>query len=317
LNVQELFNHMQFRKDSLSCYLETIRIAAASANRFEYAPPWKIRVAEGSPVIYLVISGACSLRVARNKTLQLQPGDIAVLVHGKAHALECKGMFGPATTCKGSDEAHETTVLLRLNFAWDGDEIQPLLPELPGVMHVKNESWGFIPWITNTLQLAHPPSEGTDTAIRDIVRRIVHLFLVQGIRSHAIGAKAGHSRMLDAIVYGQIGPALYLLHTQPQAPWSLPSLAKRCGMCRSAFAREFKHAIGQSPMAYLADRRMHRACDLLVQGAYRIKEIALKSGYQSLPAFSSAFRKWAGVAPISYRKTQLLQENAESAVNNM
>jgi AraC-like DNA-binding protein len=312
LEVLELFDFAQFRKDALSCYLETIQVADAAAKKSEFKSPWKSRAAQGSPAIYMVVSGSCLLKVGRKCKILMGAGDLAVLCHNKAHTLENIGRPVPFSKDKTLNPCEEATVMISLRFTWDGNGIAPLLPELPDAIHVKHEGGQLTHWIMNTLQLVNQQPLGENSGERDILRRIAHFFLIQGIRAQVAAMKPGNSRMLRAIVHGRIGPALYLLHTKPELQWSLPSLAKKCGICRSAFAREFRQAIGQPPMAYLTDRRMHRACELLGQGVMRIKEIALRSGYQSLPAFSSAFRKWAGVSAIDYRRSRLKKPGKEA-----
>lgn len=315
MDVQELFNCTRFQKDTLSCYLETIHVADTIAQKTEFTPPWKIRVPQGAPALYMVVHGTCSLQVKGGRKTHLHAGDLAILFQGKVHTLE--NGTNVKMSARGSlvNESGEPVVLINLRFNWDGDEIAPLLPQLPEVIHVRNEDGCLAPWIMNTLRLVSQQHLQDDSGTQDILNRITHFSVVQGIRAHIAGTDAGRSQMLEAIVHGQIGAALYFLHLQPEEPWTLMSLARKCGMCRSAFAREFKQAIGQSPMVYLTDQRMRRACHLLGQGILRIKEIALRSGYQSLPAFSSAFRKWASVTAVSYRKSRMPHSGKDPNTN--
>ncbi len=305
--MEKLFAFNQVKNDPLSGYLETIRVADAVVRKLEFVSPWEIRVAPGTPAIYMIVNGSCALRMEQGRPILLSGGDLAILIHGTTHALENQSQDNSVA---GSDHS-DTSTLISIHFSWHGGQIEPLLSELPQAIRIQSQGGPLVSWIMNTLQLVNQTDLPQNAPIGDILNRVAHFFLVQGIRSHIAAGEPGGCQALRTIVQGRIGPALFLIHTQPEAAWSLQSLARRCGMCRSAFAREFKCAVGQPPMAYLSERRMHRACELLIQGIYRIKEIALRSGYQSLPAFSSAFGKWAGATPVNYRRRQTLLKERE------
>jgi AraC-like DNA-binding protein len=74
------------------------------------------------------------------------------------------------------------------------------------------------------------------------------------------------------------------------------------GLSRSQFAERFAAVVGRPPLAYLADWRMHRGRALLRGGGLRVGEVARRVGYGSEAAFSTAFRRAAGVAPGAYRR---------------
>jgi AraC-like DNA-binding protein len=46
---------------------------------------------------------------------------------------------------------------------------------------------------------------------------------------------------------------------------------------------------------------MGRAAELLRESQRRITEIAHDVGYESVPSFNKAFRKWQGDSPTAYR----------------
>jgi AraC-like DNA-binding protein len=79
-------------------------------------------------------------------------------------------------------------------------------------------------------------------------------------------------------------------------------LARRVCLSRSVFASRFKNLLSTSPMQYLMERRMQKACELLAEGQYGIKQIASQVGYASKAAFSNAFKRWSGQSPQVYRR---------------
>jgi AraC-like DNA-binding protein len=115
----------------------------------------------------------------------------------------------------------------------------------------------------------------------------------------------GQADMDAALMDPDIGPALRLIHAQPELPWTVALLADRVCMSRSVFADRFKSMVSLSPIRYLLECRMRKACALLMEERYSIKQIAGMVGYASEAAFNSAFKRWNGVAPGRFRRDAL------------
>jgi AraC family transcriptional regulator len=87
-------------------------------------------------------------------------------------------------------------------------------------------------------------------------------------------------------------------------PIRLRELAAIAGVSARHFERAFRQSTGSSPHAYVMDRRLHRARDLLIsQLELPIEQIALRLGFSSSSHFSSAFRRETGLTPTDFRKT--------------
>ncbi|MFD8768732.1 helix-turn-helix transcriptional regulator [Microbacterium oxydans] len=71
---------------------------------------------------------------------------------------------------------------------------------------------------------------------------------------------------------------------------------------RSAFAHRFTAVVGQSPAAYVAERRMLAASKLLETTAMAVGAVAHAVGFESEAAFSRAFRRRFGRSPLAWRK---------------
>jgi AraC family transcriptional regulator len=84
----------------------------------------------------------------------------------------------------------------------------------------------------------------------------------------------------------------------------LRELAALAGVGARHFERAFRQSTGYSPHAYVMNRRLHRARDLLInQPELPIDQIALRLGFSSSSHFSSAFRRQTGLTPTDFRKT--------------
>ena len=87
-------------------------------------------------------------------------------------------------------------------------------------------------------------------------------------------------------------------------PIKLRELAALAGISARHFERAFRQSTGSSPHAYVMDRRLHRARDLLIDRPdLPIEQIALRLGFSSSSHFSSAFRRQTGLTPTDFRKT--------------
>ena len=87
-------------------------------------------------------------------------------------------------------------------------------------------------------------------------------------------------------------------------PIKLRDLAALIGISARHFERAFRESTGSSPHAYVMDRRLKRARDLLInRPELPIEQIALQLGFSSSSHFSSAFRRQTRLTPRDFRKT--------------
>ena len=78
------------------------------------------------------------------------------------------------------------------------------------------------------------------------------------------------------------------------------ALARRFGMSPRSFARRFKQATGEPPLAYLHGLRVEAAKHLLERSARaRCREIAAAVGYEDVAFFRALFRRRTGARPPS------------------
>jgi AraC-like DNA-binding protein len=123
-------------------------------------------------------------------------------------------------------------------------------------------------------------------------------------------------RLLDAII-GPLSPnehAMVLLaHAQRLAPvltyinehlsrrTTRAMLARQAGLSSSQFHALFLEVMKKSPMAYLTERRMQRARQLLISTSRSVREIAEAVGYEDPFHFSRAFKGSSGASPRVFR----------------
>lgn len=108
--------------------------------------------------------------------------------------------------------------------------------------------------------------------------------------------------VLAASMDEHVGPVIGLVNGQPERNWSLQDLANEAGLSRSAFCERFSELVGLAPLAYVRERRMRRASQLLLGTSMELKEVAARTGYGSEGAFCTAFKRWAQCTPGHYRQ---------------
>ena len=81
-----------------------------------------------------------------------------------------------------------------------------------------------------------------------------------------------------------------------EAPLTLAEIAGASGLSRYHFLRVFKNEVGQTPFAYLSQRRVERARGLLRRGM-PISQAAFAAGFADQAHLSRRFKQVVGVTP--------------------
>ena len=79
------------------------------------------------------------------------------------------------------------------------------------------------------------------------------------------------------------------------------AMAEMAGISRDYFSRIFKNVTGMNYSKWLNMIRLEKASELLIQEGMTLTEIAMMSGFQSIPSFNRVFREEKGMAPGEYR----------------
>jgi AraC family transcriptional regulator len=93
-----------------------------------------------------------------------------------------------------------------------------------------------------------------------------------------------------------------MVEAQLDRDLSLDDLSAAAGLSRAHFARSFRTATGQTPYAYLRERRVARARDLLAGSGRPVLEIAGMTGFRSQSHLGRVFKSATGLTPAEYRR---------------
>lgn len=85
-------------------------------------------------------------------------------------------------------------------------------------------------------------------------------------------------------------------------PLDLEQLAAIAGLSKFHFQRLFKATYGLTPAAYVSERRVERAQDLLRATNLTVTEVCHAVGFSSLGSFSSRFRELVGETPSEFQR---------------
>ncbi len=82
---------------------------------------------------------------------------------------------------------------------------------------------------------------------------------------------------------------------------ALSTLIGLTGLSRAQFFKAFHQSTGRSPVAYLTDLRIQRACDLLAGSDLTVAGVALAVGFDA-GRLGVLFRKHVGMTALAYRR---------------
>ncbi|MFI1395321.1 cupin domain-containing protein [Streptomyces sp. NPDC020681] len=318
--------------DALAGLLDGPRARGAFLLRMVMEPPWSVRIEDHAPLSLMCMSEGEAWIVPDNgEPVLVRPGDVAIargpapytVAHAPGTAPYAR--IGPGGTCHtlqgeplaqsmhlgvrswGNDPEGSATMLVG-TYQMAGEISGRLLDALPELVHLPADVWDcpLMPVLADEIARDEPGQSV-------VLDRILDLVLIAVLRSWFsrpdAEAPAWYLAMGDPVV----GRALRLLHDDPAHPWTVASLAAKCGVSRAGLARRFNDLVGEPPMAYLTGWRLALAADLLRETDATVEAVARKVGYSGSFALSAAFKRVRGVSPQEHRTGAVLPEPQQSS----
>ena len=314
--------------DVLSEVLKVVKLEGAVFFNGEFTAPWCFR-SSGSTGIATYLSpeaghlipyhylteGRAYARLLEGKREELTAGDIVIFPHGDAHLL---GNGSPARPVDSFETfAKNLTQGLKLARFGGGGEItkficgfmgcDPRLSEvflagLPKILkvHVANEPSGE--WILNSIRFSLADGRESSAGSGLVSTKLSEVLFVETLRRYINALPPDQIGWLAGARDPIIGEALNLLHKDPADPWTVSDLARRIGLSRTRLAERFRHFLGESPMAYLAQWRLKLGAEMLQSTEDSVAQVALAVGYGSEAAFNRAFKREFACPPAQFRR---------------
>lgn len=276
--------------DALSDVLEMIHLRGGEVSLVRAGQD--VRHASGARVLHVVMSGSVGLDFdaddsgtqGTSERIQLDAGDLTLLAVGRGHRLS---PGGEATWISGA-------------FVVEENVATPLLQVLPPaiVIHRADDNLDWLPLSARLLAVEiTSPSAGSQV----MVSRILDLLFIQTLRTWASRGSPAEPGWLTAALDRAVGPALRVMHRQPEMPWYVDELAAMASMSRAAFSARFARLVGEPPGRYLCRLRLARAADALAKTSDPVGSIGRAVGYTSEAAFSRAFSREYDSSPRAWR----------------
>lgn len=94
---------------------------------------------------------------------------------------------------------------------------------------------------------------------------------------------------------------LYYIRNHYHEKITSKTLSDLCYMSESHFCRFFKKNFGKTPLSYINEYRIEKACERLLTTPKSVTEIALSTGFEDINYFSRTFRKIKGMSATEFR----------------
>ena len=299
--------------DILAQVLDRVSLSGTLLFHFELGHPWSLALPARPYALFHYLSrGSATLELEQGQKLQMAQGDIVVFTRGEPHLFYSDERTKPFPVLDlDRSPAHVGVVR-------HGGSAEPFSTMICGRFILSRPSRGSVLELLPPVLLLHPDGDWLEEILRRMVSesalerpgqrvafsRMTDVLFVEVLRSWIKSLGPGEGGWLGAMADPHIGPALQLIHEQPDRPWTLRDLGQRVGLGRSAFSDRFTKLVGQSMHRYLIARRMAEAAFLLESSDEGIARIATRVGYETAAAFSKLFHRHHGQSPGRYRAAQ-------------
>lgn len=114
-------------------------------------------------------------------------------------------------------------------------------------------------------------------------------------------AEEGQPGYADDVMRRMMTVTDYIKNNLTADDLSQGAMAEMAGISRDYFSRIFKNITGMNYSKWLNTIRLEKATELLAEEGRSLTEVAMLSGFQSIPSFNRVFREEKGMAPRDYR----------------
>ena len=305
--------------DTISAYLNGMRIRSFEAGYGEARAPWGVAIPGGKwDIVFYLHDGApyqISLPPLPGSLLLRTPSIIMVL-NGRAHLIQDHLKSRPDPSIRvDMNEPHtieqfrfkslggETgplTTTFYMGLDLGGWGTNPLLEALPKLLTLELDA--IPPWFAMGWSWLKDEMLAQRAGRHSTAARLGELLIIEAVRSYVDQHRATVPPWLRPAQDCRLTRALALLHGNLSRDWTLADLAAMSGTSRSRLTVCAQTELGEGIFRYLQRWRMFEACRLLRETDFKVARIGHLVGYAAQNAFITAFGRIVGVSPSRYRR---------------
>jgi AraC-like DNA-binding protein len=295
--------------------------------------PFVLPRAECFTIFHVLVEGTCWAKTKGDPAIQMTAGDVLVIPQGDEHVMgsdltikptpinllipQIRAGMAPVILGGGAEVARFVCGYLRCD-----QKFMPLFNSLPRLLCVRSREGDIVVeaaglekrisdrtvpfhagmWLNTTIYYLIKEAEAQRSSNQLMLARLTELMFVEVLQRYMQELPPNQKGWLAGLKDPRVNRALTMLHEQPARAWTVEDLAREAGVSRSGLADRFTELIGESPMHYLTNWRMHLAKQLLSEGQHSLVEVAERIGYESEYAFNRAFKRQVGRPPAAWRK---------------
>jgi AraC-like DNA-binding protein len=285
-------------------------------------------------LFHILVEGQCLLDCDSYPRVAMESGDVVVFPHGHAHTMRSEDR-AESTPLDHVLSRPSSDALPKVSLGGGGrrtrficgylncnQRFAPLFEALPSLLIVRRRTdYGTVEaidrtpreiadvpqesgtWLATTLNFTVNEAFAARPGNAAMLGRLTELMFVEIVREYMQRLNRREGGWLAALKDPYVGKALRLLHERPMRPWTVDLLAHEVAISRSGLAQRFTRLLGESPMKYLSEWRIHLAKQMLRDRGDNIQTIAERIGYESQFAFNRAFKKATGSPPAVWRRS--------------
>lgn len=311
--------------DPLSQVLNSMRISGSLLLKEKYEAPWAVSVPSSNTLnhvfetatntriaaFHLIERGHMTIELENGESTLVEAGEMAVCFSGLDHSLsQGKGnktitfgeiMFEGNNIFKPKNTSSPCTSMICGVFLLHDALLNPLLSALPNVLKFSVSNPTAYPRLYGVVKLMEQEFHHKTVGNSFVLQRYLEILCAEAVRAHVDSLPSQSTGWLSALKDPVIGRAIEIIHAHPGYKWSVKNLADQVTISPSRFSARFSETLGESPMMYITKWRMYTASQMLNGNQLSIDQIASQVGYESIAAFSRAFKRHIGLPPATWR----------------
>lgn len=315
--------------DPLSELLNSVRLTGGVFLSAHFTAPWCVGVSisskdcapyfrKAAQIIgfHVVTEGKLLVGLEGESMVKVGAGEIVLFPQNDPHALADREGLEPVSARHLIQRSPDgglaridhggggDTTRLVCGFLASEDDYNPLISTLPRALKIDVRRCASREWIEASVHFAAGELAGGRLASSGVMTRLSESLLTEAVRQYSSDLPDSEIGWLKGLRDPQVGRALALIHRNLANPWSTEVLAAEVALSRSAFFDRFTSLVGMPPIRYLTVWRLRTAKIYLRENSKTIAQLAHHVGYESVEAFSRAFKREYGVSPAIWREQQ-------------